>query len=71
MLTIHVLLLASVQIGISVLLCLYWFKGSVSDVMVVLHIHMHTYEKPSLTGIPPCFVTPRTLINISAPALLC
>lgn len=51
-------------------------RVSVSDVMVVLHIHMHTlvlrepHEEPPLTGLPPRFVTPRTLINISAPALV-
>lgn len=80
MLTINVLLLliASVRIGQSVLLCLYWFKGfRFRRDGGLAHTYAHTlvlrepHEESPLTGLPPCFVTARTLINISAPALLC
>lgn len=52
MLTMNVLplLIASIQIVHSVPLCFYWFKGSVSDVMVVLHTHwchVSTWRAPS------------------------
>lgn len=80
MLTINMLLLliASVRIGPSVLLCLYWFKGfRFRRDGGLVHTYAHilvlreSHEEPPLTGLPPCFVTPRTLINIPAPALLC